>query len=136
MTNRWRITHEDDVARIAPGRGPARMDLAVHAAWDAPRTPVSATRYRIAIARQIRQDLWRALRTARGFAPMVEVTSDHGGTGPVRVMATAGGRMDTSHAPRAAMAAAAQAVLDDAGNRQRWHRHAARVGRPRMGDDL
>ena len=136
MTERWRISHDDDVARIAPARGPARMDLAVHAAWDAPRTTGDPARYRAAIARQIRQDLWRALRTARGFAPLVEVASDHAGTGPVRVMATAGGRLDTTHAPRARMSEAAQAMLDRPANRARWHTHAARVARPRPGDDL
>ena len=140
MTDRWRITHEDDVARVSRASGPARMDIAVHGAWDAPAAEVSPRRYRIATAQQIRQDLWRALQSTRGFSPAVEVTSDHSGQGgapgAIRVMASAGGRLDVRQVPRAAMIAAIEALLADPANRARWHRHAARRARPRPGDDL
>lgn len=148
MAARWRITHEDDVARIAPAKGPARMDLAVHAAWDAPGQdagqPLNRRRYRIETARQIRQDLWRALQSVRGFAPVVEVASDHSGeapsedgaTGGVRIMVSAGGRLDTSHAPRAVMEERVRALLENPANRRRWRAHAARRARPRPEDAL
>ena len=142
MTARWRITHEDDVARIAPARGPSRMDLAVHAAWDAPAADarpsaaLNRRRYRIEHARQIRQDLWRALQSVRGFMPVVEATSDHSGeAGPgARVMVTAGGRLDVPQAPRAAMEARIRDLLEDPSNRARWRAHAARRARPRPED--
>ncbi|MGG7568468.1 hypothetical protein ACQ5SO_20125 [Rhodovulum sp. DZ06] len=153
MTARWRITHEDDVARIAPARGPARMDLAVHAAWDVPAPRVeglSRRRFRVEHARQIRQDLWRALQRTRGFVPVVEVMTDHSGegaqgdgavdagaeAGAVRVMVTAGGRIDAPQAPRAAMEETVHALLSNPENRRRWRRHAARRARPRPGDAL
>lgn len=144
MSPRWRITHEDGIARIAPARGPARMDLAVHAAWDVAAPGLEGPglrRFRVEHARQIRQDLWRALQRARGFVPVVEVASDHSGeggaeAGAVRVMVTAGGRIDAAQAPRAAMEDAVRALLSDPGNRRRWRRHAARRARPRPGDAL
>jgi hypothetical protein len=138
MTQRWRITHEDDVARVSRAAGLARMDLAVHGAWDAPAGDVNPRRYRIAVAQQIRQDLWRALQSTRGFSPIVEVASDHSGQGgapgAIRVMASAGGRLDVAQVPRAAMAAAIEALLADPANRARWHKHAAR--RAQAGDML
>jgi hypothetical protein len=85
------------------------MDLAAHGAWDAPAANVNLPRYRIAIAQQIRQDLWRVLRTTRGFSPVVDVASDHSGQGgapgAIRVMVSAGGRLDVAQVPRAAMVA-------------------------------
>jgi hypothetical protein len=140
MTHRWRITHEDDVARVSRASGPARMDLAAHGAWDAPAANVNLPRYRIAIAQQIRQDLWRVLRTTRGFSPVVDVASDHSGQGgapgAIRVMVSAGGRLDVAQVPRAAMVATIDALLADPANRARWHAHAARRARPMPGDDL
>lgn len=147
MTNRWRMTHEDDVARIAPARGPSRMDLAVHAAWDAPGADAAPAdvlnrrRYRLALAAQVRQDVWRALQSHRGFVPVVEATSDHSGEGgaapgAARIMIAAGGRIDVPQAPRAEMEAAIRAVLDDPSNRRRWRAHAARRARPRPADAL
>jgi hypothetical protein len=140
MTHHWRITHEDDVARISRAGGLARMDIAGHGAWDAPAGDVNPRRYRIALAQQIRQDLWRALQSTRGFSPIVEVASDHSGQGgapgAIRVMATAGGRLDVAQVPRAAMGAAIEALLSDRANHARWHKHAARRARPRPGDML
>jgi hypothetical protein len=101
---------------------------------------VNLRRYRVALAQQIRQDLWRALQSTRGFSPVVEVTSDHSGQGgapgAIRVMASAGGRLDVAQVPRAAMIAKIEALLADPANRARWHAHAARQARPRPGDDL
>lgn len=143
MPARWRITHQDDVARIAPARGPDRMDLAIHAAWDAPALAEGASlgRYRIALARQIRQDLWRALQDVRGFAPVVEIASDHSGqggseAGAVRVLVTAGGRLDVPQAPRAAMEADIRSLLEEPAARARRQRHAALRARPRPEDAL
>lgn len=145
MPDRWRITHQDDVARIAPARGPARMDVVVHAAWDAPaadalpKDALSHRRYRVETARQIRQDLWRALQRVRGFAPVVEVASDHSGQGgeaegAVRVMVSAGGRLDVAQAPREVMEEKLRALLSSRSNRARWRAHARRRARPRPED--
>lgn len=65
------------------------------------------------LAHQIRQDLWRALQTLRGFSPVVRLEWI---AECWHVMA--GGRV---LAPvTATVSARAQAVLNDPGNRVRW----------------
>lgn len=72
---------------------------------------------RLAVAQQIRQDMWRALRDVRGFSPVVEVTRQDSG-----LHIRAGGRV-AGRAPHV-LNARVQDVLDNAKNRQRWVRHA------------
>ncbi|TYO84627.1 hypothetical protein [Oceanicella actignis] len=131
---RWRDMHADGAALHAPARG-ARFDVAVHAAWDA-RAPegIDRARFRRALARQIRQDAWRALRTVRGFVPAVEVASDHSSPGRARVLATAGGRLDCRPAPRALIEHRLAELLADPASRLRWSRNAARAAARRGAD--
>ena len=63
--DRWHLIREEDGALTLARRWPARFDLAVEARL--PEAP------RARLARRLRQDMWRALRHLRGFAPVVRV---------------------------------------------------------------
>ena len=86
------------------------MDLIVDTSFPA----VSQSR----LARQIRQDVWRALQRVRGFSPVVELVE-----GPDGVQARIGGQVD-GRFPRAHCEAVIREVID--ANRARWIRWAAR----------
>jgi len=73
----------------------------------------------VRIAHQVRQDLWRALRRLRGFAPVVSVVPCDGGLHVVAGGAVAGAVPPGTDARIAA-------VLEDRGNRARWLAHARR----------
>ena len=112
MTRRnWHILREDGALTLAR-RLPARFDLSVEAAF--PRVG------RLRLARQIRQDMWRALQHMRGFAPAVRV--EDAGDG-LRVCA--GGQVDGVF-PRARAAETLSALLQDPAHRARWIAHAGR----------
>ena len=74
---------------------------------------------RLRLARQVRQDVWRALKRLKGFAPVVRVAPEGG-----MLAVTAGGQVDGPLARVQAEARIAR-VLADAGNRQRWIRWAS-----------
>lgn len=107
--DRWHILEEDGALTLAR-RLPVRFDLAVRT-----RLPAGG---RLRIARQVRQDMWRALRHLRGFAPAVRVERRDGG-----LLVTAGGQVD-GPLPRALAEARIGAVLEDPANRARWMRWA------------
>ena len=86
------------------------MDLMVDAAFP----DVSPAR----LARQIRQDVWRALQRVRGFSPVIELIEGADG-----VQARIGGQVD-GRFPRAHCEEAIREVID--ANRVRWIRWAAR----------
>ncbi len=92
-------------------RGAARFDVSAETRLpSAPPAP---------IAHQIRQDMWRALRRLRGFAPVVAVT-------PVAdsLHVIAGGAVAGAIPP--GTAARIAAVLEHPANRARWLAHARR----------
>lgn len=91
-------------------RWPARFDVAA-------KTVLPAVD-RLRLARQVRQDVWRALRRLKGFAPVVRVAREGG-----MLAVTAGGQVD-GPVPRAQTEARIARVLADAGNRERWIRWA------------
>lgn len=72
---------------------------------------------RAAIAHQVRQDLWRALRSVRGFAPVVQVTRDGQG-----LVVRAGGQLAGRAAPGLAVRVAD--LLEAPALRARWVAHA------------
>ena len=112
MTRRnWHILREDGALTLAR-RLPARFDLSVETAF--PRVG------RLRLARQIRQDMWRALQDVRGFAPVVRV-EDAGGELRVR----AGGQVDGAF-PRGKATETLSALLSDPAHRSRWIAHAGR----------
>ncbi|MEO0681076.1 MAG: hypothetical protein AAF192_11750 [Pseudomonadota bacterium] len=109
------------------------------AAWlIAPPAEGAAARWRRRLARQVRQDLWRALRRVRGFAPEVRVETCDAADAPAAsapgtpaqalVRVRAGGRLVRSGAERQVREAAA-ALLADPALRRRWTAHAARAPR-------
>ncbi len=110
---RGRVWHEECCAdRYVLSRlWPARFDFAV-----VRELPVMG---RARLARQLRQDMWRALRDLRGFAPVVEVVRDGAG---LRV--TAGGAV-AGRFDRAAAEEAVAGVMDCPMRRARWARWAA-----------
>ena len=71
------------------------------------------------VAHQVRQDLWRALQSMRGFSPVVQVTVFEG-----RAEIIAGGRLPAPIAPN--MPDRILAVLEDPQKQMRWMRHATR----------
>ena len=110
----WHIIRDDAGVTIARHL-PARFDLLGEAQLRLTR-PVSRAR----VAHQVRQDMWRALQTLRGFSPVVQV-SQAGGALTIR----AGGRLNAPIGRDAAQEALAE-VLASPANRQRWIAHASR----------
>ena len=107
--NGWHVERTDAAVTVSRGR-PVRFDLAVEA-----RFPVMG---RERLARQIRQDMWRALQRLRGFRPAVQVMRDGGG---LRVVA--GGAVDAPF-PRQRAEAVIRDILETPANRARWQRFA------------
>lgn len=105
----WHVTEESGAITLSR-RLPARFDLS--ASTDLPAVAP------LRLAQQIRQDIWRALRGVRGFAPVVRVETQAG-----RARVTAGGSVAGRFA-RPQAEAALRAVLDDPANRARWIRFA------------
>lgn len=108
--NRWHVLEEDG-ALIVARRVPVRFDLAVETSL-----PRGGKRR---VAHQVRQDIWRALRHLRGFAPAVRVAE-----GACGLRVTAGGQVDGAW-PRAQAEARIAAVLENPANRARWIRWAS-----------
>ncbi|SFN57575.1 hypothetical protein SAMN04487859_10569 [Roseovarius lutimaris] len=108
--DRWHEIEEEGGALVVARRWPVRFDLAV-----ATRLPKGGRRY---LAHLIRQDMWRALQTLRGFIPAVRVTRSYGGLEVV-----AGGEVQ-GRFDRADAEARIAAVLEDPANRARWMRRA------------
>lgn len=107
--SRWHMTREGGGVVLA--RGAERFDVAAET-----RLPAAPP---VRIAHQVRQDLWRALRRLRGFAPVVSARPEAGG---LRVVA--GGAVAGAIPPGTAEAIAA--VLENPSNRARWLAHARR----------
>ncbi|MEM5467711.1 hypothetical protein [Celeribacter marinus] len=110
----WHIKVEGDTLTLAR-RLPARFDFAATAVISG-----GAALRRGRMARQVRQDMWRALQTLRGFAPAVSV----------RVVGddlevTAGGGVAGAF-PKAHCEAIVADVLSDPARRARWIAHATR----------
>lgn len=108
--NTWHILEEDDALTMAR-RLPVRFDLAVVTRLE------GGNKRRI--AQQVRQDVWRALRSLRGFAPAVRVQDCAGA-----LEVTAGGQVEGVLSRGRVEARIAQ-VLEDPINRARWRRWAA-----------
>ncbi|TCL08887.1 hypothetical protein BXY66_0928 [Shimia isoporae] len=109
--SRWHIARDGDTLTLSRL---ARARFDVSASTELPDGG------RLAVAQQVRQDMWRALQTLRGFAPVVTVCRQGG-----VLHVTAGGQVDGPVA-KAHVQAAIQGVLDDPTRRARWLRHANR----------
>ncbi|MFO7854262.1 MAG: hypothetical protein R6V44_03390 [Paracoccaceae bacterium] len=118
----WRTAETGAATSLSRDGAPADAPLAAATgAWAAPPAK-DPGRFRAALAHQVRQDLWRALRTVRGFAPVVSVAAGTDG----RVEVEAGGRLVAGTGARRQVEAAAAALLADPALRRRWTRHALR----------
>ncbi|HKK36740.1 MAG TPA: hypothetical protein VJ994_10655 [Paracoccaceae bacterium] len=118
----WRTAETEEATTLSRDGAPAAAPIAVaRDAWAAPAAK-DPGRFRAALAHQVRQDLWRALRAVRGFAPVVSVAA--GTEGCVEV--EAGGRLVAGTEARRQVEAAAAALLADPASRRRWTRHALR----------
>ena len=106
----WHILHENGALTMAR-RVPVRFDLGVVTRLE------GGCKHRI--ARQVRQDVWRALRDVRGFAPAVKVEDCDGG-----LKVTAGGQVDGVF-PKQAAETQITDVLENKANRARWARWAS-----------
>lgn len=113
----WHITRTDATLTLSR-RLPARFDFVVESTLPGGDP--------LRLAHQIRQDMWRALQSLRGFSPVVEITSDPDGQG-LRVRA--GGQL-MGRAPASATQTLAD-VLENPKARSRWLRHARRSGQSR-----
>ncbi|WP_272009399.1 hypothetical protein [Roseovarius sp. ZX-A-9] len=107
--DRWHMLRGEGALTLSR-RLPVRFDLAV--STQLPEARMGR------IAHQVRQDIWRALRGLRGFAPAVRVERT-----PAGLNVTAGGQV-ACRFPRAEAEARLHAVLENAGNRARWLRCA------------
>ncbi len=97
-------------------RLPPRFDVVAETAFP----KVSRRR----LATQVRQDVWRALQSVRGFSPVVEVSSAGEG-----LRLRAGGRIDGGRVARGALEARLASLLAEPERRARWARHAGRGSR-------
>lgn len=117
----WSETEAAEAVTLArAGAGASAPLVAARDGWAAPAARDPA-RFRAAVAHQVRQDLWRALRTVRGFAPEVTVAGAPGG-----LEVTAGGRLLSGDAARGRVAATAARLLADGALRRRWTAYALR----------
>lgn len=108
----WHILRDGDALTVCR-HVPPRFDFAARTLL--PRANP------LRLAHQIRQDLWRALQSLRGFSPVVALVPEG-----EQWSVTAGGR--AARAVPASVIACAQDVLTDADNRARWLRHAGGCG--------
>ncbi|MGB3554616.1 MAG: hypothetical protein WBA25_08255 [Jannaschia sp.] len=86
--------------------------------WDVEAATAMADLGRRRLAHAVRQDIWRAFRNVRGFAPAVEVSRRDGGT-----IVRAGGAVEGRVPP--GMASGIARMLDDPERRAEWVRSAA-----------
>ena len=105
--DRWHVIEEADGALTLARRMPVRFDLAAE-------TVLPARVGRRRLAHLVRQDMWRALRHLRGFAPVVRVARVTGGL-HVRAGGAVAGRL-----ARADAEARLAALLADPARRARW----------------
>ena len=108
--NHWHILREGDSLTMSRAL-PVRFDVA-----SGTTLPAGG---RLRLARQVRQDLWRALSSLRGFAPAVQVTRRDGVCDIV-----AGGRVAGRH-DKAGVEARIAEMLADPALRARWSAFAA-----------
>ncbi len=103
---RWHILREGATVTVTR-RLPVRYDVGLTSVLRRCDRPLR-------LAQQVRQDLWRAVRDLRGFAPAVTVRMTEAGA-----EITAGGRVE-GPLPRAQVEAAIREMLDDRARQARW----------------
>ncbi|MFN3209959.1 MAG: hypothetical protein ACE369_13345 [Roseovarius sp.] len=109
MRKGFHILRETGAVTVAR-RVPVRFDVSAEARFGPVR--------KLALAQQVRQDLWRSLQRVRGFAPVVRV--EDAGAG---VTVTAGGQVEGRHG-RARLEETIATLLADPRHVARWTRWA------------
>ncbi|QFT80353.1 hypothetical protein FIU89_06990 [Roseovarius sp. THAF27] len=109
MSRGFHILRETGAVTVAR-RVPVRFDVSAEARFGLLR--------KLALAQQVRQDLWRALKNVRGFAPVVRVVEAGDG-----VTVTAGGQVEGRH-DRARLEETVAGLLADPRHVARWTRWA------------
>jgi len=112
VTRHWRVLREADAVTLA-GRVPVQFDIRVEAHFPAVDP--------IVLAHEIRKDIWRKLRSLRGFSPVVRVR--RAGEG---LCVEAGGQVSAASWPRESATALVEEVLECPARRLRWTQHARR----------
>ncbi len=107
---RWHIHQTADSYTLAR-HWPPRFDVQATSVFP----PLRADK----LARQVRQDMWRALQSLRGFSPVVKIQNELHGT-----MVTAGGRVAGRVPPGTDQQI--KAILDDPRLRARWSNWAGK----------
>ena len=107
----WHIEREGSCTTVARHL-PARFDVSASAQFPL----VSPTR----LANQIRQDMWRALQSVRGFSPVICVEQVEAG-----LSVTAGGRV--LRPVPAGLSSKIEELLNDSTRRARWIKWAKRA---------
>jgi len=115
--NGWHILWEGAAVTVA-----RRLPVV----WDVAAETRLGDAGRLRVATRVRQDLWRALRRQRGFAPVVRVARDGAGL-TVRAGGAVAGRYDAAR-----LEALIAGLLADPGLRARW-RGVPRRGAPAGG---
>lgn len=113
MARRWHILRDAGGLTLARSL-PARFDV-----WSETELPAADP---LRLAHQIRQDMWRAMQSLRGFAPVVRITEGDAGLLTIRAGGQVAGAIPANAPDRI------DCVLSHPGNRQRWLAHAKRKG--------
>ena len=109
LSRGFHILREEGAVTVAR-RVPVRFDVAAEAMF--------GRMGKLALAHQVRQDLWRVLQKVRGFAPVVRVTESERG-----LLVTAGGQIE-GRFDRATLEERIAALLAHPEHVARWTRWA------------
>ena len=127
--NGWHILTEPGGVTVSRAV-PVRWDVAAETVLPetvSPETAPNGARP-LRVAHQVRQDVWRALRRQRGFAPAVRAVR-----GPDGLAVRAGGRVAAPH-DAARLNAVIAALLEMPALRRRWLASARRRTAPTRAD--
>ena len=75
MSARWHTERAGESLTLSRRPG-ARFDAVAEASWPLRTAPVRADAFRLRLAHQVRQDVWRALQGIRGLPPVVAVSTE------------------------------------------------------------
>ncbi|MEL6424025.1 MAG: hypothetical protein AAGK98_09880 [Pseudomonadota bacterium] len=121
MTARWHTVREGDTLTLGRRAG-MRFDVVAEAEWMLAAAPARADAFRLRLAHQVRQDVWRALQRVRGLTPVVSVSTE-----VLRVHVRAGADLSGGR-PTARLGETLGALLADSARIARWTVTAQRAG--------
>lgn len=113
VKTRWHITR---------GAGEVVLSRQLPARFDVMAATTLPMGDPVRLVHQVRQDLWRALQSVRGFSPVVRAMQEEN-----MIRIEAGGRVAAPVAP--GLTSRIADLLACPARRDRWVRHASRTGR-------